>query len=160
MEEIKRPSFPRAKNVLTIPERIGELFGITLATLVAAFFAFHQITSTGFMTADFGWPDSLLLYGSFAFSIMASGARAVIGRRDRARPIELASNVFLMIASIWFLATFPFNFTHLAEPAPAFLRFILSWISNGIGWGIILLSFIGSTVAALYNAARLILDWI
>lgn len=158
MEEIRRPGFPRNRNILTMSDRIGEIAGIVLATLVAAFFVYHQIRNTGFMKADFGWFESLLLYGSFAFSIMSSGARAVMGRRDKARPFELASNVFLLVAALWFLTEFPFNFAHLADALPSTLRFILSWISNGIGWIIILLAFIGSTVAALYNSARLVLD--
>lgn len=150
----------RDKNILTIPDRIGEIVGIFLTLLVVSFFVYHQTTDTGFMTSEFGLVATFLFYGSFALSIVNSLAKITIGRRDTARPFELASNVFTAIAALWFLSAFPFNFAHLADPLPSFLRFILSWISNSIGWVIILLSALISIIVAVANAIRIALDWI
>lgn len=160
MSEYRRPRYARDKNILTIPDRIGEIVGIFFILLFASFFIYHQTRNTGFMTADFGLTATILFYGSFALSIVTNGARAVIGRRDRARPFELASNVFTAIAAFWFLSAFPFNFAHLADPLPSFLRFIISWINNSIGWWIILISAIVSIAVAIANAIRIFLDWI
>lgn len=160
MDELRRSGNARDKNILSIPDRIGEIVGITLSSLVAAFFVYHQTTDTGFMTSKFGSVESILFYGSFALAIISSGARAIIGRRDTSRPFELASNVFTAIAALWFLTIFPFNFAHLADPLPSSLKFILSWISNGIGWVIILLSAVVSIAVAISNAVRLVIGWI
>lgn len=160
MEEHRRARIRRDKNLLTIPDRIGEIVGIFFTLLIAAFFIYNQTTNTGFMTSKFGLTATILFYGSFALSIVNSIAKATIGRRDTARPFELVSNVFTAIAALWFLSVFPFNFAHLADALPSFLRFILSWITNGIGWIIILLSAIVSIIVALANVIRIALDWI
>lgn len=160
MEEHRRAHIRRDRNILTIPDRAGEIAGIFLTLLVVSFFVYHQTTNTGFMTSAFGSIATLLFYGSFVLSIITSIARAAIGRRDKARPFEFASNVFTAIAALWFLSVFPFNFAHLADPLPSFMRFILSWISNGIGWVIILLSALASIGVAISNAIRMALDWI
>lgn len=160
MSETSRSGFGREKNILSIADRIGEIVGIFFIALFAAFFVYHQTENTGFMTSDFGLTASLFFYGSFAATIMASIARAIIGRRDTTRPFELASNVFTAIAALWFLSAFPFNFAHLADALPSFMQFILSWITNEIGWLIILLTAIVSIAVAIANTVRIVLDWI
>lgn len=148
----------RDRNILTIPERIGELVGIIVVVLVAAFFAYHLSERTGFMTSDFGLTGILLLFGSVSMSIVASGARAIMGKRDKSRPFELASAVYWAIAAVWFLNVLPFNFAHLSDPLPYYMRFFLLWITNDIGWIILLMIAIVSTGAAINAAGRLILD--
>lgn len=160
MTETRRSSVLSEKTVLTIPDRIGEIVGIFITLLFAAFFLYHQTRNTGFMTSEFGTTATILLYGSFASTIMASGARAIIGRRDTSRPFELASNLFVAFAALWFLSAFPFNFAHLADALPSFMRFIFSWISNEIGWVIILLTALVSIGVAISNAVKIFLDWI
>ena len=158
MDNAKVSVSKRDKNIMTIPERIGEFVGIFFILLITAFFAYHLSRNTGFMTSDFGMTGAIFLFGSAALSIVSSGARAVIGKRDKARPFELVSAIYSAIASFWFLTVFPFNFAHLADPLPSYLRFILSWISNSIGWVILLLAVIGSIAAAINAAVRLVLD--
>lgn len=156
MREHRMSGTGRDRNMLTIPDRIGEIVGIFVILLIAAFFVYHQTTDTGFMTSKFGLAEAFLFYGSFTLSIVSAGARAIIGRRDTARPFELASNVFGAIAAIWFLVVFPFNFAHLADPLPSFLRFTLRWISNSIGWVFILLAALISIGVAISNAIRMV----
>lgn len=151
---------PRDKNILTMPERAGELIGIVIVVLIAAFFAYHLSGKTGFMTSDFGLTGILLLFGSIVMSIVSSGARAIMGRKDKSRPFELASALYWTIAATWFLVVLPFNFTHLAAPLPDYLQFFLSWVSNGIGWIILLMTAIVSTAVAINAAVRMILDFI
>lgn len=148
----------RDKNAMTVAERFGELVGIVVVSLVAVFFAYHLSMNTGFMTTSFGLTGIVLLFGSAAMSIISTGARAITGRRDKSRPFELAAAVYWVIASIWFLSVLPFNFSHLSDPLPDNLRFFLSWVSNGIGWLILLLTTLGSIAAALITTAKMVQD--
>lgn len=150
----------RDRNILTFPDRVGEIVGMIMVALVAGFFVYLLRENTGFMTSRFGTLETILLYGSFVLAIISPGARAIIGRRDRARPFELASNVFSAVAFVWFLAIFPFDFAHLADPLPAFMKFILSWISNEVGWVIILLAALASIGSAIYNGVKMLLDFL
>lgn len=158
MVKLNMPVSERDKNIITIPERIGEIVGIIFVVLVAAFFAYHFIWNTGFMTASFGATGAVLLFGSFTMSIIVSGARAILGKRDKVRPFELVSEVYWAIAALWFLIVFPFNFAHFADPLPHYLRFVISWISNEIGWIILLLTVLVSIGTAIYTAVKLVLD--
>lgn len=156
--EVSRPY--RDKNILTLSERIGEIVGIAFITLIAAYFAYLQAANTGFMTSKFGFEEEVLFYGSFAIAIVASGARSIIGRRDRARPFEIVSNVFTAFAALFFLRVFPFDFAHIADPFPSFTQVIFSWNPNIFGWAVILLIAVATIVATVYNAVRLFLDWL
>lgn len=160
MNEVRRSGYRRDRNAMSIPDRIGEIVGIFFILLFAAFFVYHQTMNTGFMTSDFGLTATLLFYGSFAAAIMSPVARAIIGRRDTSRPFEIAANLFTAIAAFWFLSAFPFNFAHLADPLPSFMRFLFTWISNEIGWAIILLTAIVSLGVAIGNTVKMVLDWI
>lgn len=158
MEKPFRTYPKRDKNILTLPDRIGELVGIFFVLLVTAFFAYHYSVNTGFMTAKFGIMGAIFMFGSAALSVIASGARAIIGRRDSARPFELVSAVYWTITALWFLYVFPFNFVHFADPLPSSIEFIASWISDPIGRIIILLTVIGGVATSIYTAIRIILD--
>lgn len=158
MSRINKTAYIRDKNQMSVPERAGEIVAIFISGLIAAFFAYHLTRNTGFMTASFGRAGTVLLFGSIALSVIASGSRAVVGRRDDTRPFELVSNVYWSVASIWFLVVFPFNFAHLADPLPLSVRFVISWITNSIGWIIILLATIGGIACSINSAVRLFLD--
>ncbi len=148
----------RDRNVLTMPERIGEIVAIALIALFASYFAYLQVSNAGFMTAKFSPAEIFLFYGSFALAILASGARALIGTKDGARPFELVSNVFTAVAAIWLLIVFPFDFAHIADPLPSAIQILLSWNPNVFGWFIMLLIALVSIGVAAYNAIRLAID--
>lgn len=148
----------RDKNVLNIPDRIGEIVGIIAITLFASYFGYLDWSDSGFMTVKFGFLEAVLFYGSFAASILASASRAIIGRRDKTRPFELASNIYTAVAALWFLNVFPFNFTHIVDPFPEYVRIIFSWHPNFFGWLVILISALASIGSAIYNAVRLMLQ--
>ena len=141
---------------MTLSERRGELVGIAAILLVSLFFIYHQVANTGFFTSGFGIVEAFLFYGAAAVAILASLMRAITGRKSGSRPFELGSAIFWMFTSIWLLVTFPFNFAHLADALPAFLRFALAWVSNDIGWVILLLSTLGSLGTAIFTGAKLL----
>lgn len=123
----------RDKELLAPPQRVGELVGIAAMSLGFWFFAYHQAAHTGFFTSAFGPPEMFFVYGPILFAMLAPLTRALVGRRNPARPLEATSNLFSALSAIWLLIVFPFNFAHLADPLPDGLRFLLSWINNDIG---------------------------
>lgn len=52
---------------------------------------------------------------------------------------------------VWLLVVFPFDFNHFADVLPESLRFLLQWITNDIGWALLLIGAILMAVAAVYS---------
>jgi hypothetical protein len=101
------------KEFLSVSQRRGELVGVVAILLVFAFFTYHLFANTGFFTPSFGAVEIALLYGSILFSAFAPLTRALTGRRNPARPVEAAGNLFFEATQIWLLILFPFSFSHL-----------------------------------------------
>jgi hypothetical protein len=156
--EDKRPTdvstSSESKELLNASQRRGELVGVAAILLVFAFFAYHQLANTGFYTSSFGGLEMALLYGSIIFSALAPFTRALTGRRNPARPVEAASNIFFGATQIWLLIVFPFNFSHLPASPPSQLGFLLSWITNDIGRIFLVLGIIGMPVFASINIKK------
>lgn len=147
-------STPRAKpdrEVLTGAQRVVEPVASIVGTgLLLGFFAYHQIAPTGFFTEQFGPFEMLCLYGPIVLSIAAPIIRALTGQRNPGRPLEVVTNVCMVLAALWFLRVFPFDFAHLADALPSVLRFALDWVTNDIGKIILVLQVIvGSLVAVV-----------
>jgi hypothetical protein len=136
-------------EVLATWQRWAELLIVVATLLLFGFFAYHQLTSTGFFTAKFGSLEMFFLYGPILLSLAAPVARAWIGRRNPARPVEAAANLFLGVGSVWLLIVFPFNFSHLADVLPGAIRFVLSWVTNDIGKIPLILQVIVGLISAL-----------
>ena len=137
------------KEVLTTAQRVGELIGDVPMLLLFSFFVYHQVANTGFFTAKFGALEMFCLYGPMLLSLVAPVVRAVSGRRNPARPFDIATYLFLAIAAIWFLIAFPFNFAHLADALPGALQFVLAWITNDIGRIFLILQVIIGPISAI-----------
>ena len=142
------------KDVMTRSERIGEVASMVAVLLITAFFVYHQVNSTGFFTSKFGATEQALFYGAALFGLITGGARAILGRRSSVRPLEIAGGVLWIVASLWLYIVFPFNFAHLADTLPGFLRFTLSWITNDIGRALLILGILGGMVATIDPALR------
>ncbi|MGE5333891.1 MAG: hypothetical protein ACM3N4_04260 [Nitrososphaerota archaeon] len=145
------------REVLNVPERVIEpMVTILIMGLLASFFAYHQIAATGFFTEQFGPFEMLCLYGPIVLSLAAPAVRALTGRRNPGRPLEVVTNVCMVLAALWFLRVFPFDFTHLADALPPALRFMLDWISNGIGRIILVLQVIVGSLVAVFTLLKFI----
>ena len=148
------------KEVLTPAQRGGEVISLAVMLLVFSFFADHQVAHTGFYTAKFGTMEMVCLYGPMLLSLAAPVVRAVTGRRNPARPFEVVTNVFLAIAAVYLLLVFPFDFAHLADALPAAIRFVLAWITDGIGRAVLILqAIVGTTWAAVTTVKYLSVRW-
>ena len=142
----------RDKESLAPSQRIGELVGIAVMSVGFWFFAYHQAAHTGFFTSAFGPPEMFFVYGPILFAMLAPLARALIGRRNPARPLEATANLFSALSALWLLIIFPFNFAHLADPLPDGLRFLLSWINNDIGRVALIIELIVCPITAIVAA--------
>ena len=135
-------------EVLTTAQRWLELSFDVAMLLLFGFFAYHQLTHTGFFTAQFGPLEMICLYGPIIVSLVAPIVRALAGRRNPARPFDVATNMSLAIGSLWLLIVFPLDFSHLADVLPAAVRFVISWITNDIGRIVLLLQVILGSVSS------------
>src|SRR4030042_2723202 len=127
---------------MTLTQRWGGLYTVGLMILLLVFFAYHQWADTGFFTEKFTWLSMLALYGPIVISMAPPILRLIQGRRNPARLLDAAMDLSLAIGSIWLRITFPFDFTHLADPFPAAMRFAFAWLSNDIGRWILLLQIV------------------
>lgn len=148
MKDVERES---DQEILTIGQRCGELMSIAAMLLLFGFFVSHQRAHTGFFTAKFGMVEMVCLYGPMLVSLAALGVRAVSGRRNPGRLLDVATNVFLTIAAVFLLMTFPFDFSHLADALPTPIHFLLAWITNDIGKVILILQIIVGPVSAFFT---------
>ena len=145
----RRATSAAIKDALTGPERLGEIVGIAVVILITAYFAYSEVTNTGFFTSAFGTTEAALFYSSLLFGVVTGGTRAIMGRRNKVRPLEAAGGFLWVVTSFWLLMVFPFNFTYLASAMPSSIQFLLSWISNDIGWAILLIGGLGGIFAVV-----------
>lgn len=140
------------KDYVKSSQRGGEMASVIGILLVTFFFYAHQAWSTGFFTSSFGTIEAFFLYGSILLGIVAPLVRATTGRRNKSRPPEMIVSVFCIVASVWLLMVFPFDFAHFADIVPDFLRFLVNWISNDIARVLIILGTVGGIVFIVVNA--------
>jgi hypothetical protein len=119
--------------------------------VLGGFFVTHQRLETGFFTERFGPVEMLCLYGPLVFSLAAPLTRALYGQRNPARPVEVVTHLCAVLAGLWLLQVFPFDFTHLADLLPAEIQFLLAWMSDGIGKFLLLLQVAVGVLAALFT---------
>lgn len=143
------------KEVLTTSQRWVELIiSVVAILLLFGFFEHHQVANTGFFTSKFGAVEMFCLYGPILFSLAAPITRALSGRRNPARPLDIASNLFMTITALWLLMVFPFNFSHFADALPGAIRFVLAWITNDIGKVALILQIILGPISALLTTRK------
>ncbi len=137
------------EEFLTVSQRWAGLIIVAAMVLVFGFFAYHQWANTGFFTAGFGPLEMLCLYGPILLSLAAPIARALSARRNPARPFEAATDLSLALGSLWLFLVFPFSFSHLADPLPGAIRFVLAWITDDIAQVVLILQVIIGSISAL-----------
>ncbi len=144
----------RNNEILSIPQRFGEMVSVAVVLLILGFYLYHQFANTGFFTTKFGGWEMFAFYGSVVLSFLPPLARAFIGRRNPVRPLEVFCNIFFAFASLGLLIVFPFNFGHFTAALPDGLRFLLSWVTNDMARAVLLLAFFGGLASAAYNIVR------
>ncbi len=143
-KEVKRDS-------LKWSERVGEVAAIICTFIVIIFFAIHQTRPTGFFTDEFGTADSVLLYLMLLIGVVPAFIRLLLGSRNAARPFDAFSLAVFCVGSLYFLATFPFDFTYFAEPFPDSLEFLIDWISADLAKLLLVLGAIAAPFFSVYT---------
>ena len=149
MNKIKKEA---EKDSLSFSKRVGQGVGVFVIFLFLVFFVVHQTSSTGFFTSKFGPAEIFLFYVPLLFSMVTTAAMGVVGRKNVLRPFQTFQYVLGAAAGAWLFVVFPFDFSHLADVLPNFLRFLLLWISNDIARVLMVLGVILNLVMAIYTA--------
>ncbi len=138
------------REVLSPAQRWLEVSFDVPMLLLLGFFADHQLTRTGFLTARFGPLEMAALYGPILVALVAPVVRALTGRRNPARPFDVAMYLCLSAGSLWLLVVFPLDFAHLVDVLPGAARLILGWISDDVGKAVMLLQVILGPISSLF----------
>ncbi len=141
------------KDIPSFSKRVGE--GVGAGILVILFYVFYvvpQTSSTGFFTSKFGLAETFLLYVPAVFNVVTTAAKVVVSRKNVLRPFEAFQLGLGAVAGIWLFVVFPFDFSHLTDVLPNFLRFLLLWISNDVAKVLLPIGIILSSAAAVYIA--------
>lgn len=133
-------------------ERRGEGAAIVATALAVSFFLAHQLWGTGFFISAFGPFEIALFYAAISFGFVAAAARALQGRRNRARPLEVSGILLAVLFSAWFFAVFPFDFSDFGDVVPLSLGFLISWIPAGGVKVLLVAGAVGATAGAVYTS--------
>jgi hypothetical protein len=148
----RRAEAEAKKDIISFSERVGNIVGVVIGLLFVLYFVALQTGLTGFFTSEFGTLEALLFYGSIIFGIVTAAFRGLFGRKNLARLFDIFEAVFAAVAITWLFVIFPFDFGHLADLLPDFLRFLLLWISNDVARVLMILGIIVTLIMAIYNA--------
>jgi hypothetical protein len=139
------------KDNLKNSDRFGQMIGIIGIVIVIVFFTYHLTKSTGFFTSAFVDFDAALFFGINIFGIFPQFIRLVMNRKTPSRPFDIINSVLLFVALIYFVAKFPFDFSHFADPLPASLEFLFNWVSNGLASALMVSGILGMLFALPYQ---------
>jgi type IV secretory pathway VirB2 component (pilin) len=139
-------------NQLSPGQRRAGLYSAFLMLVLLGYFLYLQWTDTGFFTDEFKWPEMLALYVPILLSMAPPIQRYITGRRDSAHLLEAVADFSLAVGSLVLWIVFPFDFSHLADPLPANVQFLIGWINNNIARIILILQVI---IGALSGIAQL-----
>jgi hypothetical protein len=148
----------RVNQGMSPVRRWSGLYTVGLMILLLVFFAYHQWKRTGFFTSAFGPAEMVALYLPILVSLIAPIVRAIQGRNDTARLVDVVSDVCLAVGSLWLWITFPFDFAHLADVFPPAIQLALARFNNTIGRIILLLQIVISFISALSSAVSYVRD--
>ncbi|UCE16856.1 MAG: hypothetical protein JSV12_04440 [Candidatus Bathyarchaeota archaeon] len=140
------------KDTLSYSERVGNIVGVMIGLLIVLYFVAHQTGSTGFFTSKFDTLEMLLFYGSIMYGIVSMVLKGLFGRKNLGRLLDVFGAILDAVAIAWLFVVFPFDFGHLADLLPDFLKFLLQWISNDVARVLMMLGIIATLIMAIYNA--------
>ena len=120
------------KDKMRPSERVGQLAGVVIAIIVALYFTVLYTSNSGFFTSEFGTTEAIIFFGIAYFGIIPGLSKALFGRKNITRPLDVILSTSLLIATIWFLSNYPFDFSHLPDALPSSLKFMVSWVSDDL----------------------------
>ena len=135
-----------------VRDAVGRAVGVLVILLFLVFWVAHQTSSSGFFTSKFGPAETFLFYVPTVFGVVTTVAKVVVGRKNVLRPFETFQMGLNAVGGVWLVVVFPFDFSHLADVVPDFLRFLLLWISNDVAKVLLAIGIIGFSAATVYTA--------
>jgi len=138
-------------DVLSFPDRVGQIAAVALNLVAIAFVAIHQTRPTGFFTDEFGTLAAVLLYAILVVVMVPLFVRLFVGRKNLARLFEIGTNVVFLVAMLYLLVVFPFDFTHFAEPLPRWLEFLLEWVPALLAKWVLAIGIVIAAVMPIYT---------
>jgi hypothetical protein len=150
------------KDVLALPDRIGQLVVVVLGLLVAWYFLDLFDSGSDFFNSDFNELDAFLFFGLAFLGVVPGLIKVMMGRKNVTRPLDIVLSVVVLIVMTWFLYTFPFDFAYLSEGLPGSLQFLLDWIGDEeakffMALGIVInLILIPYTIALFFGVRRVL----
>jgi hypothetical protein len=136
---------------LPLAERLAQIFVVVGLIVVIAFVAIHQTRPTGFLTDEFGAVAAALLYGMLVIGITPAVVRFLVGRENPGRLFEAAGLAVCVVAELYLLATFPFDFEFFAEPLPYWMEFLLEWVPAVLAKFMLVLAVLLSAAFSVYG---------
>ncbi|MBD3212957.1 MAG: hypothetical protein GF311_10145 [Candidatus Lokiarchaeota archaeon] len=156
-DEIKSNSwYHRAKlaaeEKLPLNERIFGILIVVFCTMAILYFVAHQLLATGFFTPKFGITEMVFFYGFWLMWIITATLESILNQRFLSRIFDTFGGIiFAVIATLWLLIVFPFDFAYITDLLPGAIRFFVQWISNVVAQVIITILFVLLLVATIYS---------
>jgi len=141
------------KDVLALSERIGQIAGVVIGLLFAWYFLDLYDSGSDFFTSDFDDLDAVLFFGIAFLGVVPGLIKAIMGRKNSVRPLDVALSVGVLVVLAWFLYAFPFDFAYLSEGLPESIQFLLDWIGNEEAKAIMAIGLVVNLVLVPYTTA-------
>jgi len=132
-------------------DRIGNLISVIVSIVVTIYFYGNYSGNTGLFTSNFTSADAALFFGAAIIGMAPSAARFLVGRRNPTRLLDALTAGFFLIAVVWFLATYPFDMSHLADLLPNGWHGLLSWVSDNFVKALMVIGIIASVFIIPYT---------
>jgi hypothetical protein len=132
-------------------DKTGFVASMIMTTIVAIFFFAHWTGDTGFFISEFNDLDAVIFVIAFFFSLLPVVMKLALGVKNRARPYDLISTLFFIVASIYFLCNFHFDMSVVAEPLPEGLRFLIDWLDEGWARIFLILGLLGGFISLAWT---------
>jgi cytochrome bd-type quinol oxidase subunit 2 len=140
------------RDRLRSSDRIGQLIGLICGIFFAVYFAALYNSGSEFFDRSFSTVDAFLFFGIAFLGMIPGLAKLIIGRKNVTRPLEVVLAIFTLLALAWFLYSFPFDLSHLADPLPQSLHFAVSWIDDGVAKTLMMFALVVNIVIIPYTA--------
>ncbi len=102
----------------------------------------------------FGGFERFCFFVPMLLGVSAPAVRVWTGHRNPARPFEVITDLAQALGAVWLLIVFPFDFAHLTDTLPEGIRFLLSWVTDGVGKVIFLLEILFMPIAAVVSGMK------
>ncbi|MCE5296139.1 MAG: hypothetical protein LLG16_03430 [Euryarchaeota archaeon] len=139
------------KDRLKGSDRAGNVIGAICALAFALYFVVLYSSGSELLASDITNVEMALFFWVALYGIVPGLMKAILGKKNVTRPLEVIVSISTLVALALFLSSFPFDFDHLGDSLPRSLEFLVSWIDNGIARFAMWLGVIVSAVMIPYT---------